>query len=286
MIIAIDTGKHTTKALDARRTTFSVRTQLDDSPLLPGGGYAVEYDGRSYVIGAGASDYDITKTKLCHKLTAYMAVALLAQDPDVDLVIGCPVTQFINKAAREEHAAYFRGRVSIKINDTPHNFTVASVMVLPETIGAVMSGLPEYASGVIGVIDVGGLNVNACVYDRLKPVRESAFSMNEGGSIIAANIKRALNTATLSNYQDYEIPHVRDSKARPVVDSVLERQMDRIIEEAKKFNWNVSALPVVFSGGGSLLLERQIRANGWAISKDPIWDNVKGFMKFKEMYQR
>jgi hypothetical protein len=256
---------------------------MDDTSIL-NDGTPIEFGGKQYVVGCGTNDYDPTKAKLCHKLCTYVAISnLLHGEQEVELVTGCPITHFVNKEARQKHIEFLSGKIQIKIGQTPYNFNIASVTVLPETLGAVMTNPMEYINTLVGVIDIGGLNVNGAIYDRLHPIKSSVFTMNEGGNVTYANIKRALNTNYLANYQDYEIPHLADGKVSTVVEDVLDAQFNRIIEECKKYNWHIGALPLIFTGGGSLLLENQIKTNGYAVSKDPVWDNAKGFLKYKEV---
>lgn len=290
MIIAVDAGKYQTKAMNQDQR-FCMRTKLDTQGLMlnrDGKTFDVEYKGTKYVIGDDAQtvDYDISKTKLVHQVSTFVAVANLTQSKEIDLVVGCPVTQFINKETRQKHADYFKGNVQIKVNGTNINFSISSVTVLPETFGVVMSNTNDFLNSAIGIIDIGGLNSSGVVYSHMKPIKSSAFSINEGGLITNAKIKRALNTALMTNYQNYQIPCLKlDNKTRPIVDDVLNQQMHRILEECKQYNWDITTLPIIFTGGGSLMLEKQIRSLNFAISKDCVWDNAKGFLKFKEMYK-
>lgn len=289
MIIAVDAGKHTTKAISAERKTFSMRTKLDVDGLMLGNGktYEIEYENKRYIVGDGANsiDYDVTKTQLRHKICTAVAISKLTQQRMIDLVIGCPITQYINKEERKKHADYFRGNVRIKINKQPFEFSIESVTVLPESFGFIVENAKEFLNGLCAVIDIGGLNTNAAIFRNLKPVPSSVFCVNEGGNMTNAKIKRALNTTFLANYQDYEIPYVKEnSKTKPIIDEVLDAQMQRILSECKKYNWNIAELPIVFTGGGSLMLERQIKAISGRISKNPIWDNVQGFLRFKEVF--
>lgn len=290
MIISVDTGKHMTKAISQERKSFCMRTKIDEQGLMLGNGntYEVMYEGVKYIVGDSAQsmDYDTTKTKTRHKICAAVAIAKLTQSHLIDLVTGCPITQFINKEERKKHAAFLNGPIKLKINNKPAEFNIETVTVLPESFGVVIENAKDHMNGIVGVIDIGGLNTNGAIYERLKPIPSSVFTINEGGNMTNAKIKRALNTTFTANYQDYEIPYVReDGKTKPIIEEVLDIQMQRILSECKKYNWNVDKLPIVFTGGGSLMLEKQIKAINGRISKNPIWDNVQGFLRFKELYK-
>jgi hypothetical protein len=296
MLISVDAGKYSTKAITIDTTsntkkTFNIRTKLEEQGMIlnsDGNTYSIEYEGKKYIIGdaASISDLDTSKTKLCHKIATYLSIAALSNVPTIDLVTGCPITQFINKETREEYANFLKQRnVQMKINNTNISFSINNITILPESYGIIMENASEYYNTAIGVIDIGGLNCSGVVYESLKPLKSSVFTINEGGNIIHAKIKRALNTAFLTNYQDYEIPYLKvDGKIKSVVDEVLDAQTKSILAECKKYNWNIGSLPLVFTGGGSLILDRQIGLLPNAkLSKNPIWNNANGYLKFMEI---
>lgn len=305
MIIAVDAGKHSTKAVckTTREEKYIMfRTKVEEQGVIitqDGTTFSVEYNGQKYTIGEGAniSDYDTTKAKLCHKLTTYTAIALLLSTlgngyengVSVDLVTGCPISKYINKETRQEYQNFIAGdkNIGIKINNKNYSFKINSVLVLPESIGVVMQNANEFLDAVIAVVDIGGLNTNSAVYSSLRPLKNTVFTINEGGEIINTKIKKALNTALNTNYQDYEIPHLKlEGEIKHIVERILNNQIEVIISECKKNNWNTNALQFMFTGGGSQILERQIRSNipNAKISKTPVWDNVRGFLQIKEMY--
>lgn len=285
MIIAVDAGKHSTKAMNAERQAFCMRTKIDEHGLILSGDQ-VEFEGKKYVVGDNAQteNFDVSKTHLCHKIATYYAIASLTHAKEIDLITGCPISQFVNKEKRSAHTAFLKGNVRMKINNHPVDFTINTVTVLPESIGVLIENASQYINTIIGVIDIGGLNINAAVYERLNPIKNTVFTVNEGGQIINAKIKRALNTKFLANYQDYEIDYLKaNPKTKPVIDNILNQQMDILLAECKKYNWNITDMPIIFTGGGSLKLEKQIHEINGTISKNPVWDNVQGFLKYKEM---
>jgi plasmid segregation protein ParM len=294
MNISIDAGKHTTKAI-TNTNRFSIRTKLEEQGTLitkDANTLAVEYDGKKYIFGDGAqaTDYETSKTKSCHKIAIYVAIATLSGDGyEVSIVTGCPISQFRNKELRDEYAEYIRGGGNgrIKINGVDKRFAINNVLVLPESIGVVMENIPEFMNNLIGVIDIGGLNTNAAIYENLKPLPSNVFTINEGGQILNAKIRRALNTSLMTNYQDFEIPYLRmEGRVKSIVEEVTNNQMETILAQCRQYNWNLKALPIVFTGGGSLMLEKQIRQlDNARLSRNPVWDNVQGFLKLKEMYR-
>lgn len=127
----------------------------------------------------------------------------------------------------------------------------------------------------------------AAIYDCLQPIKSSVFTINQGGEILNAKLKRELNTLLIKNYQDYEMPYLNidDNKIKPITEKLFKDQLDLILSECKKYNWNVTEIPIIFTGGGSLVLSKQIKNIPNArISVNPIWDNVEGYLILRELY--
>jgi hypothetical protein len=297
MLISIDAGKFMTKAVimeNGKFKTFSLRTKIEDytdAVFNDNKTYMVEFGGKSYLIGEYAmhSDYTTSKTRLVHQLVIYTALGILANGCEIELLTGCPLSQFINVSNRNSYADFILGRkyIQIKINGTSKNFTINKVYVYPESIGVLMLNVGDFTNKLIGIIDIGGLNTNGAIYDNLKPVKNSMFTINEGANILFAKIKRELNVAMGRNYQDYEIPYaIYNPDTKSVIGNILTNQLNTIMEECKRYNWNLDALTLIFTGGGSILLEKQIRdLNNAKLSPNAVWDNAMGFYKLKEMLQ-
>jgi hypothetical protein len=301
-LISGDAGKYSTKALIKDETTgfkkFNIRTKIEEinsNETVSGKSYIVEYGGKRYILGdeANISDFDTSKKKITHKIALYVSIANLLNGYDeVRLVTGCPLCVFLNPELREEYKKYLYEDKSVEIiiDGDKKRFVIGDVVVLPESIGYPYQDTNRYLNGIIGVIDIGGLNTNGAIYEKLKIIKSSVFTINEGGSILHNKIKKALNTTLGLNYQDYEVPFLLDDiavdkRVREIIDSLIKSQVDRIVDEAKKNNWNIGGLPIVFSGGGSLLLQKEILAKvpKSDVSNNAVWDNVTGFYKIGEV---
>jgi plasmid segregation protein ParM len=299
MLIAVDAGKHSTKALSNDKTLI-YRTKLDDyeqqmsnSKIQNSKTYNIEFQGKNYLLGDDAitTDYDSSKTKLCHKLSIYLSCCKL-YNPNEDVVIstGCPLTQFKESTLKEQYKNYILDKkiIELKIDNEYHRLRISDVLVFPESSGYVYINMQAYLNQIVGIVDIGGQNTNASVYERLKPVASTVFSINEGGNIINAKIKRELNSKLEANYQDYEIPYVINNpneKEKPIIERISREQLKLIIEEMKKYNWNLNSIPIVFTGGGSALFNKILREYlpTAIISPNAIWDNAKGYLKVGNM---
>jgi plasmid segregation protein ParM len=54
--------------------------------------------------------------------------------------------------------------------------------------------MDEYRNKRVLVIDIGGLNVNYAIFDRLVPQIDSLFSNNRGSNLLRSRIREALSS--------------------------------------------------------------------------------------------
>jgi plasmid segregation protein ParM len=308
MIIGGDGGKHSTKVVTKKGNKFvkqHFRTKVDEvteSHIISSKSFYVDFKDKKYLIGdeAQSIDYDTTKAKLLHKLSVFTGIANLMESnrAEVELILGTPLSVFKDQNAKDAYRQYFLEDryITLSVNGTTKRFQLNDVKLCPESIGLVYQNPSYYQSKMVGVIDIGGLNTNGAIYEHLKPLKETFFTINKGGNILESSIKRELNSKLGLNYQDYEIPYVmRDGvkvngKPHPEGDSILQSVMlshvQTILDESKKYNWNLQGMDIVFIGGTSPNLEYPIRKllPHSTISANPIWVNAEGFYEVGEIF--
>jgi len=262
MLMCIDTGKYGTKGIaktengEERRVYCRTKVErLRESSFENGKErtYILEYNGQKYRIGEEASNVELSTSKatLNHKLAILLAAARLTEqnDNDITLITGCPLSIF-NNIERKEGLRRFMMEGSpfnITINGVQRRISFKNVIPLPESLGVPYKNIDENMNKLIGVIDIGGLNTNGAIYERLKPIRNTAFTINEGSMILMSKIKHAINSQLEDvNYQDYEIPYLINGtgykyyqEIQRIVDDVCGAHLNTIKEEMKKRNWNI-----------------------------------------------
>ena len=306
MRISVDAGKFACKGLgvDTRGelTRFYLRNKVEvlqeDVLNLDSNDYIIELDGVKYRVGNDATEIDlnVSKKSINHKLLIYIAIVkLMGNDSDIDLMIGCPMSTYVNKDKKDELINYLKGEVAIKVNGVSYSFNIKSVNVLPESLGIPYKDTIKNKKRLIGVLDIGGLNVNGAIYDRLKPIKQSSFTINQGGLILQGKIKRALNNMFEVNFQDYEIPYIiangvyingeRSIEGDNLVKSVLKSHLKLILDECKRYNWNIGGIELNFTGGCSLDLKNFIDSEikNAIVSGSSVWDNVIAFNTIGEV---
>ena len=119
------------------------------------------------------------------------------------------------------------------------------------------------------------------------PLRDSCFTLNEGGYFYLNSIKKAINSKFKLNYQDYQIPELiefgsnREDKEEIAneITRMTKLHLNKVIRECRARNWNLDDMDIIVVGGGSNYFKSLIcdLLPNTTISDDAIWDNVKGF---------
>ena len=212
-LVAIDAGKSDTKARMRRsdgsdkEITFATKMDETSRDQAAHGSFIVEYNGKNYLLGAQAETGSATSSKaeLLHKVATYAAIHQLVDNNDeVFVIIGCPLAICENKTKKEEYLKFIfpDPEVTLTLNGTTKHFTVKKVMIAAESSGVIAID-PDYRKGLIGVIDIGGLNINCCVYHDGYSVISTLFTDNYGSNVFKENLKKALFVKYGEDIPDY-----------------------------------------------------------------------------------
>jgi len=303
--IAVDTGKFATKAVTLRGDgserfiTFRTKSEETMRTEAQGKSYIVEYKGKRYLVGeqAEVSSAKLTKAEDIHRISTYTAIHQLANGDDTVVVaIGCPLSVFENPESKEAYKKYmFPDRqIEIKVNETTKKLTILSVIVFPESSGIIYLDR-KYESMSAGIIDIGGLNVNACVYNKTMPIISTLFTENLGSNVLAQNLKNALATKYGEDIPQWmmedilrdgyvvdnmESSGIREGSKEFIAD-FKKKHIESIIKKCEANGWNLRLTRLVFTGGTSELLRNEILQviPGAIICEEPEKVNVRGFLK-------
>lgn len=172
------------------------------------------------------------------------------------------------------------------------------MLCLPEGTGPVYTDIDKYRNGKTTIVDIGGLNVNYCVFNDLVPQYEQMIVNNLGGNILRSKIAEKLSAEYGIYVSDSDIDEViKDGylyingevqfKSKTLIQDLMKNHIQDIINYGKSrgltlFNANGA---VVFSGGGSLLLKHIIKElyPSAIIVDDAQFANVLSFLTILEV---
>ena len=308
-IIAIDAGKFACKAAtynpDGSEKIISFRSKLEETQRAEAQGqsYIVNYGGKRYLVGEQATEASVsgktTKSEEVHKISAYTALGLLANtDDEIVVALGCPLSIYENAVQRKAFKEYMfpAGQtIDVTVNNITKHLKVKSCMIFPESSGIVHLEPDKYSGDAIGVLDLGGLNLNAVVYSHQMPVLETLFCENLGGNVFTTELKNALSQNYGEDIPDWMMSsiikqgYVTDNLSsngilagsKEFISNFKEKHIDNILSICQKHSWNLRFTRLVFVGGSSELFREEIKRKlpAAVIVEQPEFANVRGFLK-------
>lgn len=308
-IIAIDPGKFRIKGAtgtEAEPTLVDYRSKLytlkPDEHFEPQGvsKFITYKDGR-YIIGDQGSDTDksFKKDTILHKVGMMAALSDMVSEGDiVRLVLGCPAAIYKDKTARSEYKEFMTdgGILSFETGEKHFDITIASTLPMPESSGAPYVYPSLFQGRRVGVIDMGGLNLNFSVFNNMVLDLDSMNTINHGGYELEKRVVTRFGGryGVALSRDDYEqvvanngikMNNILDATSTTLLEDTYSDFIGEIPNIVKGFGYDLSLMDVVCLGGTSELLgERITKVIPHAIVKENItWANALGFLKVGQL---
>ena len=293
MLIALDHGNKQCKLV--RSEPFI--SGLTESEVRPFGPDVLKYGDKYYQISDQRIPYrrDKTEDDRFFILTLFgIANEIEATNSyipgimQVQLAVGLPPAHY--GAQNEKFIQYFsrRGVVSFTYRGKPYSICIDDVACYPQSYAAAASMLQTLTTVPLAlVVDIGGYTMD---YIRIKKGRGDLASCDslENGVIMLYNKiiakVRAEQELLLSEEAIDAIllerpSHGLDSVA-PLVRQMAKEFVADLLSAMRERQLELRAWPVVFAGGGSILLRKQIEASGKVarpLFVDDIRANARGY---------
>lgn len=300
--MAIDCGKSTTKVVIDKNgviQNFSFPTKVGKVTGIEEVSFTeasiVEINHKKLVCGADSIEYEMdtknSKNNEAHQYCTALAIAKTTNNGDiVNVVIGCPLSEYANKQNRDIYLNNVlpKGRNDIEVDGEHRYFTIDKRMVLPEGVGIVTLN-PELFEDDMIVVDLGGLNLNAIQVINGKIVPSSAYTDKLGFNYLSGDlmtsIKRVAQDAELSQMQITNVikrGYVQNyrQQTEDVVREVVSNHINKVDSRLKNVYHNFNTLGLVFIGGTSIPLKPYIlnKYPEAVIVDNPAFANASGFM--------
>ncbi|MFW5890640.1 MAG: hypothetical protein ACOCUI_00300 [bacterium] len=306
IIVAVDPGKYLTKAItDNDRCYFRTKyTKIDtfEDVLLQGKSYKVEFEGKKMIIGeqGNRTSYEVSKKSMIHKVATYTAIVeMLKYDleySNINAMISCPISIYKDEDQRKAYKEYMlnNNEVKININENDYLINLKNVMVLPESSGVIIKHASLFNNNMVALVDIGGLNMNFSIYDNMvfQMGEKNSFTRNLGNNELETYAINALNSKLAININNEEgkyiiknggIKHQGEitEKSKEIVDEVKDNFVERIDNEIKKNNFDLQKMNVVFTGGTSLNIQKELQKKYThsTVLEDGQWAHVEGAYK-------
>lgn len=302
VIIAVDTGNKLIKTVN---TSFVAGIEQIPESLkaLSNPMDTIHYNGDAYSIGLSRTLWERDKTKnSTYLILTLLAVAKeiafrkLPTELDVVLVIGLPPGHLREETIVEKYRKYYLsngGEYRFLCGDKRHRVKVKDVIVCPQNYSAVMT-LSESIVMLpsLYLIDIGGGTSDTVHFEYSKSDNREV-SLDLGVIVMYSEVTKKLDAKfgrkisetkvddilLRGDYTHYDAEHIQ------LVHDVAEQHIRTILGKHKDLGMDLASAHVVFLGGGSMLLKKQIQAvasefcGGLAVLND-IHANAKGYELF------
>ncbi|MCF6093901.1 ParM/StbA family protein [Microaerobacter geothermalis] len=318
-LIAIDSGKHSTKAImkeeeGLQRVKFRTLVEevedfgADISPNTD----LVEFQGKSYLVGEmldeSKMDYRLTKHNLIHQICIYLAIAKLLQKSkrsiafaNICLATNIPLSLYRNDKQKKAYQEFIQNSgepICKKVNGKAFVFRIHQIFVLPEGIGPVYSNINEFRHKRILIIDIGSLNVNFQEFTNLIPSFQQMITADLGVNLLRSKISDTLTSRYGTTISDNDVERLfrdkylflngeKQEDSKEIIDGLIANHVKEIFNHARSRKISFNNTEVHFVGGGSLLLRDFILDEypSSIIHTDAQFANTLSFLKILEAKQ-
>lgn len=291
-----DCGNSTTKVRcylpngETLHTIIPTLISTGEDRMYQGSYIIKDYEGSSYVVGDENKTVNtnilLSKMDLSHKLPVLVAIHQCVPDgATVELFVGLPIHSYYNTDYRKEYVAFYQKEktVTLTVNNVEKTFTIAKVTAMPESVGHVFNNPVD---SLIGVIDIGYTTIDGAVFRDCAPILDTVFSLVDGANPFKTKVRDELNKELLLNIQPYQMDEIlskgmygsKHDDAQKIIKRCQIEYLKKIVNEMLKHAWEIQSLPIVFTGGGSILLKDIIEEyETFMVSDNPVFDNLDGF---------
>lgn len=293
MLIAMDHGNKQCKLVHSEPFISG----LSESEVRPFGSDVLKYKEKYYQISDQRIPYRRDKTEddrffiltlfgIANEIEA--AGAYMPSIIRVQLAVGLPPAHY--GAQNAKFTRYFSGRgvISFVYRSKSYSICIDNVACYPQSYAAAASILPTLTTVPLAlVVDIGGYTMD---YIRIKKGRGDLVSCDslENGVIMLYNKiiskVRAAQDILLSEEEIDAILLKRSVQGLqdviPMVERCAQEFVSDLLSALRERQLELRTAPVVFVGGGSILLKQQIEASGKVAHPmfvEDIRANVKGY---------
>ena len=314
VILSIDSGKFLTKAvgineedslIEGKRISFRSKLyDLSDGDVeIAGNSFNVEYDDRKFIIGEqGNVDgvEDTNKATLLHKLCIYTAITKYIEPNEkakIYMVMACPINLLKSAQYKEEYKSFImnnHNEINIKVNNEDFIFTVEDITIKSEGSGILYLDRERFINSEVGLIDIGGLNMQFCKYVNGVAIPESRLTEMTGSNKLVQDIKEDLEILLKGKPVAFEkaeqalenkvlkINNADMEESREVLRNRIHKYIvNDVIRKITKRRISLGLLQPIVVGGTCLNIKEELKKEieNVEIQEDPQWASVEGLFK-------
>ena len=270
-ILAVDLGNFNVKTSEniIFKSIYTTNEQLSDEDEE-----VIVYDDIKYFMGKGNFDFEYNKTQKNYLPFLLYAIALSTDESAIDLVIGCPISQFQLKDVYKDdlEGKTFR----FYYNGESRKIFINRLAVIPEGVSSfyTLSDSKRKNNDIL-IIDIGGRTVNVSSF--IKGKKDKTITFPTGMLNLYSTIFNRINVD--GSYTIDKVERFINEGRITGTDKENNQFIKSIFNDLKLYIPNLTHYDVYFTGGGSKVLDNTIakysKAN-FNIMENPLFSNVIG----------
>lgn len=287
--VGTDSGKSFSKAMmqlpsgEFVKTIFPTSFEETDTKAAPDNCFEVVYNDTRYIVGEANRKCTVekdgrSKEKFIHKLCTLTAVcdvikkaklkgAKIADVKAVNITINMPLSEYLDKEARQSAVAYYNpGKTTTIIVDGITYSFVVNVLAYYEGLGAVLKDAETYQNQRVISIDFGSLNTGYVTLDGLKIVSTNdcdAGTIDFGCSRLLTSVNKLFKDNAVKGVKtERQILEVLAGNNPYIKHEIVELGRQRVAEyvqeiydELYDLEVGVDSTKILASGGATNLYE-------------------------------
>jgi len=295
MLIAIDHGNSAIKT-PWFQFCSGLTEHLSKPPLAE---EIIEYDGRFWTLSNTRLPFKRDKTlnnrffilSLFAIVKELAAVGPLKPLNTVDLAVGLPPEHFGN--LRESFARYFKELcpVHFTYNDTKLCLTIRHVFVYPQAYAAVApqgARLAQHKS--LFIVDIGGMTTDVLLLRNGKPDLQFCRSLETGIITMENQLIGKVNSLydmTIDNEHIAAVLRggetILPSEVQETIRTTAKQHADTILDKLRELQVDLRSNPVIFIGGGAILLREHLEKSPLVAKAEFISDTKANAMGYQAL---
>lgn len=272
VIIAVDHG-------NARIKTphFGFVSGLTDYTVLPPlADDVIEYNGKFWALTGERIPYmrDKTQDDRFYVLTLFAIAKEIKRMKagsfveGLELAAGLPPEHF--GALKNRFREYLsRSPVRFKYNSEMFQFTVANVHLYPQGYAAIAKDIDRIcAYSSVYLVDIGGYTTDVWLLRQGQADLQVCYSLEAGTIPLTRAVARKVNAQHDMRIEENHILDVLQGKStilpypvQLVIRETVAAQAVQILNSLREIQVNLRSTPVIFSGGGAIMLKPYIEAS-------------------------
>lgn len=312
VIMSLDPGKNRAKAVGIAgdvevtpklETLRSKYYDFDNGDLdVAGDSCKISFEGKDYIVGEqGTIDAteETNKTSLIHKLCSYILITRYIKpdthDNEIYAVLACPLNLLKSPEYKEEYKAFIMNNgkeVSIVVGGNQYFFTIKDITIKSEGSGVLYLNKDKFINKEYLVIDIGGLNMQGCLYINGVAQAESRFTEMTGSTKLIQDIRDALEiyrkgrpvSLVQAETALKDKVFVNIDETRPLIkDTIKKYILNDVVKPIQSRRIDLDTVIPLFIGGTILDIKEEVRevikTNKIEIQDDPQMASVNGLFK-------